>query len=305
MFSLDSLDAGDAGAGGRRFAADARRGGGAGSATAAACSISARELARYFRNLLVVKIAGSDTRLMAASPREQERLARDRRRSFSEEDLTRYLQMTLDLFRDLQSSLQPRLHLEMGLLRLVHAGSLQSIEEALAAFGRLARARIGEAPPPRRAPPNACRQLAPRPALRSASAAARGSRPTARTAICAIATACRAARSQAHAFIADALEHSEVAESHGELRIHDAEDVSAGPEASRNSKPPCKQRRRAGRCESRSRSAKRRASRQPPRSRAETRRRSHASALWRIRKCSAFRNCSRTAQVRTVRNLKE
>ncbi len=34
-----------------------------------------RELARYFRNLLVVKIAGANTRLIAASQREQERLA--------------------------------------------------------------------------------------------------------------------------------------------------------------------------------------------------------------------------------------
>ena len=36
---------------------------------------------------------------------------------FSEEDLTRYLQLSLDLFRDLQFSLQPRFHLEMGLVR--------------------------------------------------------------------------------------------------------------------------------------------------------------------------------------------
>src|ERR1019366_1850684 len=46
--------------------------------------------------------------------------------------LTRYLQLSLDLFRDLQSSLQPRLHLEIGLLRMVHAGKLLPIEEALA-----------------------------------------------------------------------------------------------------------------------------------------------------------------------------
>ncbi|MGH9594050.1 MAG: hypothetical protein ACRD5L_13245, partial [Bryobacteraceae bacterium] len=40
-----------------------------------------------------------------------------------------------DLFRDLQSSLQPRLHLELGLLRLIHAGRLRPIEEALATLG--------------------------------------------------------------------------------------------------------------------------------------------------------------------------
>src|ERR1700677_3926416 len=88
-----------------------------------------RELARYFRNLLVVKVAGANTRLIAASAHEQERLAQVAS-GFSEDDLTRYLQLTLDLFKDLQSSLQPRLHLEIGLLRLVHAGELQAVEEA-------------------------------------------------------------------------------------------------------------------------------------------------------------------------------
>jgi DNA polymerase-3 subunit gamma/tau len=93
-----------------------------------------RELARYFRNLLVVKISRGVTKLVAASPPEQEALGKVAAQ-FSEEDLTRYLRLSLDLFRDLQSSLQPRLHLELGLLRLVHAGKLQSIEEAIAGIG--------------------------------------------------------------------------------------------------------------------------------------------------------------------------
>ena len=94
----------------------------------------ARELARYFRNLLVVRIEGKPTRLVAASPPEQERMLAAARQ-FTEDDLTRDLKLALDLFRDLQSSLQPRLHLEMGLLRLIHAGRLQPIEEAIAALG--------------------------------------------------------------------------------------------------------------------------------------------------------------------------
>jgi DNA polymerase III subunit gamma/tau len=93
-----------------------------------------RELARYFRNLLVAKITGANTRLIAASPREQEQLA-EVAAHFTEEDLTRYLQLTLDLFKDLQFALQPRLHLEIGLLRLVHAGRILPIEEALAQAG--------------------------------------------------------------------------------------------------------------------------------------------------------------------------
>jgi DNA polymerase-3 subunit gamma/tau len=90
-----------------------------------------RELARYFRNLLVAKITGGNTRLIAASAREQQELA-ETAAAFTEEDLTRYLQITLDLFKDMQTALQPRLHLEIGLLRLVHAGRLLPIEEAIA-----------------------------------------------------------------------------------------------------------------------------------------------------------------------------
>ena len=59
---------------------------------------------------------------------------------FGEEDLTRYLQLSLDLFRDLQFSLQPRFHLEIGLLKMVQAGKLVAIEEALASLPANAQA---------------------------------------------------------------------------------------------------------------------------------------------------------------------
>src|SRR5581483_7700884 len=89
-----------------------------------------RELARYWRNLLVAKIAGKQTRLIAASENEQKDLL-EVAEAFSEEDLTRFLNLTLELYKAMQSSLQPRLHLEVGLVKLVQAGKLQSIEEAL------------------------------------------------------------------------------------------------------------------------------------------------------------------------------
>ena len=152
-----------------------------------------RELARYFRNLLVVKISRGFTKLVAASPPEQEALGKVAAQ-FSEEDLTRYLRLSLDLFRDLQSSLQPRLHLELGLLRLVHAGKLQSIEEAIAGIGS------GPAPTVRSAPP-----ATPAPFASPAPLSA----PVGDT------------RSRLHAalieakqtYVADALEHSELTES--------------------------------------------------------------------------------------------
>jgi len=161
----------------------------------------ARELARHFRNLVVVKITGSDTRLVAASPAEQQKLA-EAAQPFSEEDLTRYLQLSLDLFRDLQTSLQPRLHLEMGLLRMVQAGRLQPIEEALANLG-------SSTPPPRTAtPPKPAPPVTPQVTAAPVGSIEGGD-----------------LRSRLHAalleakltHVADALEHSELAESPNEL----------------------------------------------------------------------------------------
>jgi len=114
-----------------------------------------RELARYFRNLLVARIAGPDTRLIAASAAERARLAEIASR-FSEEDLTRYLHLALELFHDLQFSLQPRFHLEMGLVRMVHAGRLLPIEQALAELGETGTGAAPSAAPsgaPARIPP--------------------------------------------------------------------------------------------------------------------------------------------------------
>ncbi|HUA84576.1 MAG TPA: DNA polymerase III subunit gamma/tau [Bryobacteraceae bacterium] len=160
----------------------------------------ARELARYFRNVLVVKIAGGPTRLVAASSNEQEKLAATAAK-FSEEDLTRFLQLSLDLFSDLQSSQQPRLHLEIGLLRMVHAGRLQPIEEALASLKSGGSSAPTKPTPSRPTPPK------PAPAV---SAPAGGD-----------------VRSRLHAalvdakqmHLADAIEHSEVVESPTELVI--------------------------------------------------------------------------------------
>src|SRR5262249_58433874 len=105
-----------------------------------------RELSRYFRNLLVTRVAGPETRLVAASAAQREKLAAIAG-AFSEEDLTRYLQLSLDIFKDLQASLQPRFHLEIGLVRLVHAGRLLPIEQALAGL-----TSDGPAPPPPSSP---------------------------------------------------------------------------------------------------------------------------------------------------------
>ncbi|MEP6714767.1 MAG: DNA polymerase III subunit gamma/tau, partial [Terriglobia bacterium] len=104
----------------------------------------ARELCRYIRNLLVTRIAGGNSSLIVASPSERAEMTRIAA-GFSEEDLTRYTQLALDLFRDLQYSLQPRFHLEIGLLKMVQAGKLIALEDALAGLGT-------QQPPSRPAP---------------------------------------------------------------------------------------------------------------------------------------------------------
>ena len=92
------------------------------------------ELARYFRNLLVMKVSGADTRLVTAGDEERGRISKHLEH-FSQEDLTRYLQLSINLYRDLQQATQPRFRLEIGLLKLVHAGRLTPIEKVLAEWG--------------------------------------------------------------------------------------------------------------------------------------------------------------------------
>ncbi len=122
-----------------------------------------RELARYFRNLLVAKISGQETRLIAASPNERKGLA-DAAAGFSEDELTRYLQLALDLFKDLQYSLQPRFHLEIGLLKMVQAGRLIEIEQALADMGTAPVASLPIASIPAASIPAAPAPIAKKPA---------------------------------------------------------------------------------------------------------------------------------------------
>jgi DNA polymerase-3 subunit gamma/tau len=173
-----------------------------------------RELARYFRNLLVVKVAGANTRLIAASTREQERLA-EVAGGFSEEDLTRYLQLTLDLFKDLQFSLQPRLHLEVGLLRLIQAGKLVPIEEALADLGGSGSPPL---PSPKPSAPLPTRSAAP-PIPNPPAATPQPPTPNPGTSAPWRDRLHTALIVEGMQFTADAVEHSQVTESNGELQF--------------------------------------------------------------------------------------
>src|ERR1700733_12911472 len=90
-----------------------------------------REAIRHFRNLLVSLVCGADSDLVAARADERARLA-EQAAKFSEEDLTRFFNILLITDEDLRRKPDPRLHLELGLLKLVNAQRLAPLEEILA-----------------------------------------------------------------------------------------------------------------------------------------------------------------------------
>ncbi len=89
-----------------------------------------REAIRHMRNLLIARVCGADSDLIAATAEQRPGLAKAAE-LFSEEDLTRYFQILLHTDDDLRRKMDPRVHLEMGLLRLVNAARLAPLEELL------------------------------------------------------------------------------------------------------------------------------------------------------------------------------
>src|SRR5215469_12771420 len=104
-----------------------------------------REAIGHFRNLLVARVCGADSDLIAAPADERPRLTKSAE-VFSEEDLTRFFQILLNTDDDLRRKPDPRLHLEMGLLRMVNAARLAPLEEVLAEL----ESGISSAPAPSR-----------------------------------------------------------------------------------------------------------------------------------------------------------
>jgi DNA polymerase-3 subunit gamma/tau len=89
-----------------------------------------REAIGHFRNLLVARVCGADSELIAAPADERPRLKKASE-FFTEEDLTRFFQILLNTDDDLRRKPDARLHLEMGLLRMVNAARLAPLEELL------------------------------------------------------------------------------------------------------------------------------------------------------------------------------
>src|SRR5215813_10217504 len=93
-----------------------------------------REAIRHMRNLLITRVCGAESDLIAATQDQRPALAKAAAQ-FSEEDLTRFFHILLETDDDLRRKPDPRVHLEMGLLRLIHAGRLAPLEELLANLG--------------------------------------------------------------------------------------------------------------------------------------------------------------------------
>src|ERR1700716_866073 len=89
-----------------------------------------REAIRHMRNLLIAKVCGADSDLIATTADQRPALA-EAAALFSEEDLTRFFQILLQTDDDLRRKPDPRVHLEMGLLRLINAARLAPLEELL------------------------------------------------------------------------------------------------------------------------------------------------------------------------------
>jgi DNA polymerase-3 subunit gamma/tau len=90
-----------------------------------------REAIRHMRNLLIARVCGADSDLIAATADQRPALAKAAAQ-FTEEDLTRFFQILLETDGDLRHKPDPRVHLEMGLLRLINAQRLAPMEELLA-----------------------------------------------------------------------------------------------------------------------------------------------------------------------------
>jgi len=93
------------------------------------------ELTRTVRNLMVAKSCGAESPLVQVASEERARLA-ELAKLFGEEDLARFFNLLLRTESEMRYSLQPRFHLELGLMKLVHARRLASLEALLAQLGQ-------------------------------------------------------------------------------------------------------------------------------------------------------------------------
>jgi len=94
----------------------------------------ARQLVRFLRNALVAKVSGASSPVLQVSSDERARLTRTAEQ-FSEEDMARFLQIMLRTFDDVGYRQEQRFHLELGVLKMVHAQRILPLEQILSQMG--------------------------------------------------------------------------------------------------------------------------------------------------------------------------
>jgi DNA polymerase-3 subunit gamma/tau len=90
----------------------------------------ARQTVRFLRNALVAKVASIESPILQISADEKKRVA-NVASLFEEEELTRFLQIMLRTHGDVSYKQEQRFHLELGLLKMVHAQRLLPLEQLL------------------------------------------------------------------------------------------------------------------------------------------------------------------------------
>jgi len=87
---------------------------------------------RFLRNALVAKVSGAESHLLQISNDERTRVVRVAAQ-FTEEDLTRFMNIALRTHDELGYKQEQRFHLELGIMKMVHAQRLLPLEAWLSA----------------------------------------------------------------------------------------------------------------------------------------------------------------------------
>ncbi|HXJ94914.1 MAG TPA: DNA polymerase III subunit gamma/tau [Terriglobia bacterium] len=135
------------------------------------------ELTRFIRNLMIARSAGAASPLLEVPSDARASLER-LSKALAEEDWVRFFQILLRAQSELRYALEPRFHLELALLKLVHARRLTSLEGLLAELKEFSKSSGSPSQKAEAAvknvPPVAARTaaVAPRPASSSPAASA-------------------------------------------------------------------------------------------------------------------------------------
>jgi len=126
------------------------------------------ELTRYVRDLMIGRSCGGNSPLIQV-PTEQRKHISELATRFSEEDLSRFFNILLRAESEMRYALVPRFHLELALMKMVHARRLASLEMLLSGLGNSAfPGKIAPVPRPAALPPTRVAPEPPRP-IRPAS----------------------------------------------------------------------------------------------------------------------------------------